>query len=63
MQPLANARRYGHKDICALLEAKGGFVKVHNLLTVVLSWLGCAFANILLPTFCLRMACFYLVRG
>ena len=63
VQPLANARRYGHKDICALLEAKGGFVKVHNHLTVcfLMAWL------LLLQSFvclhyCLRMVRVYLVR-
>lgn len=28
MQPLADAQRYGHKEICELLEANGGFAKV-----------------------------------
>lgn len=27
MQPLADARRYGHKEICTILEAYGGYVK------------------------------------
>ena len=43
LQPLANARRYGYKDICTLLEAKGGFVKVLDYLTVTFSWLGLCF--------------------
>lgn len=37
-QPLANARRYGYEEICDLLVASGGFVKVRNSLAVVLVW-------------------------